>query len=234
MGRSNAAAREFPPPAAGVSRGAARRRGANTIAVVIALVSERLMHARCLAARQVRRVCGALEPAIGLAGIAARARPRTGPAPPALRSVYLTLAVSLIAPLVQAETARARLGVSVTVLPRAAVRSESLPLELEISPADIRRGYVERRRATQLTVGNAGPVGFVLDVLPTARIFSLVEISTSDQGKTTVGTEGGQLVGWHGARSGEAVVLDFRFKLLPGIAPGRYPWPVRLDARLDY
>jgi hypothetical protein len=192
------------------------------------------MHARCLAARQVRRVCDALEPAIRLAGTAARAGAWWSMAAPTLRAVYLTSAVCLIAPLVQAETARARIGVSVTVVPRAVVRSESLPAVLEISSADVRRGYVERRRATQLTIGNAGPVGFVLDVLPTARIFSRVEISTSDQGKTTVGTEGGQLVGWHGARSGDAVVFDFRFKLLPGIAPGRYPWPVRLDARLDY
>ncbi len=153
---------------------------------------------------------------------------------PALRALQLACLLALISPQVRAETARARIAVSVTVIRPATVQSASLPSELEISGADIRRGYVEWRPATQLTVGNNNPVGFVLDVLPTARIFSQVEISASGERRATLGADGGRIVGWRGSGAGDPLLLTFRFKLQPDIAPGRYPWPLRVDARLDY
>jgi hypothetical protein len=153
---------------------------------------------------------------------------------PVMRALQLACIALLLAPPVHAEAARARFGVSVTVVTPATIRSEWFPSELEISAADIKRGYVDWRRATPLIVGNISPVAFVLDVFPTSRIFSQVVISTSATDKATLGAGGGQIVGWRGSRSDDPLVLDFRFKLQSSITPGRYPWPLRVDARLDY
>jgi hypothetical protein len=151
---------------------------------------------------------------------------------------FVTFALSLLAvlsllPTVQAKTDRDRLGVSVTVLRQATVRTGSFPAELEISPADVKRGYVERKRATQLSVGNQSPVAIALDVVPTARIFSQIEVNTP-RGRASLSADGGQMVELSSGGSADPVLLDLRFKLLPGVVPGRYAWPLRFDVRLDY
>jgi hypothetical protein len=135
---------------------------------------------------------------------------------------------------VHAEAAQARIGVSVMVVRPATIQSEAFPAELKISAADIKRGYVEWRRATPLLVGNTSPVAYILDVFPAGRLFSQVVVSTSDTDRETLGADGGQIVGWHANRSDEPLVLAVRFKLQSAITPGRYPWPLRIDARLDY
>jgi hypothetical protein len=142
--------------------------------------------------------------------------------------------LAALAPRVQAEAARARIGVSVVVVRPATVQAGVFPSELEISTADIRRGYVDWQPATRLLVGNMNPVGYVLDVSPTAPIFSQVQISTSPEQKVTLGADGGQVVGWRSVRSSDPLLLTFRFKLHREMAPGRYPWPVHVDARVDY
>jgi hypothetical protein len=146
----------------------------------------------------------------------------------------LALAPLLIAALAHAGTARARIGVSVMVVRPATMRSESTPSELAISAADIKRGYLEQRHATEVFVENNSAVAFAIDVVPAARLFSQVQISASGGKRATFGPDGGQLVGWLGGRSPDPLVLDFRLKLAPGTEPGHYPWPLRVEVRLDY
>jgi hypothetical protein len=160
---------------------------------------------------------------------------RTGAASSrALRALCLACMLVLFAPLARSEAARARIGVSVVVVRPATVQAGVFPAQLEISTADIRRGYVDWQSATRLLVGNINPVGYVLDVSPTTPIFSQVQISTSPEQRVTLGADGGQVVGWRGVRSDDPLLLTFRFKLHREIAPGRYPWPVHVDARVDY
>lgn len=148
----------------------------------------------------------------------------------ALQVAWLLL---LVSPTAQAGTATARIAVSVSVQRRAMVRTESLPSELEISAADVKRGYVEVRRAARLIIGNGVPVGFALEVVPAARIFSRVAISTRGEETVTVGSDGGEIAGWSSG-SADPLLVDLRFKLLPWIMPGRYGWPLHLEVRLDY
>lgn len=159
---------------------------------------------------------------------------RSATAPAVLLMLLLAIAPLQVSPLARAETARGRIGVSVTVVRPAMMRSKSIPSDLVISTADLRRGYLERHRAAQLFVENSGPVAFAIDLLPAAPLFSQVQIGTLGGRIATFGVDGGQLLGSLGGRSPGPLVLDVRFKLTPGIEPGRYPWPLRLEMRLDY
>lgn len=151
------------------------------------------------------------------------------------RALQLACVAMLIAP-VHAGTLTAHMGVSVTVVrpARVLVRTESLPSELEISTADVKRGYIRLRRATHLTIGNSALAVPALEVSSTVPIFSQLTISANGQRATTLGMDGGEVSGWRDSGSGGDLVLDLRLKLLPGVKPGRYPWPVHFEVRLDY
>ena len=153
---------------------------------------------------------------------------------PVLAVLALALTPLLVTSPARAGTERARIGVSVLVNRRATIRAESMPAAFIISADDIKRGYLERRHAARLLVENSRSMTFAIEVFPTARLFSEVQITTSSGTKATLGADGGQLVGRLDAQSPEPLALDFRFRLPPGIEPGRYPWPVRLEVRLDY
>jgi hypothetical protein len=140
----------------------------------------------------------------------------------------------MLLPAAQAGTARARIGVSVTVLAPATAQVTALTSGFEVSARDIRRGYIARRRALRLVVEQRGPVSVAIDLTPTARVFSQVEITTPGGINAVFGASGGKWRGCLDGRSMEPLLLDFRFTLLPGLAPDQYPWPLRVAVRLDY
>ena len=156
------------------------------------------------------------------------ARP-TGLVAPLAASLALALYPALdSAP--HASAARAELQVGATVLPRALIAAESSPATLEVTPADVARGYVDARRAMRLTIANNSPYGYALDVWPAAPVFRAVEIQGFGA-DVRLGDDGGAIVA-RGARGAALpLVLDFRFTLAPGLAPGRYPWPLKFQVR---
>jgi hypothetical protein len=129
--------------------------------------------------------------------------------------LLLALPTWLITALAHAGTARDRLEVSVTVVQPVTIRSKSTPFPLAITHVDIKRGYVEQRRATELLLENSGPVAFAIHVFPGAPLFSQVQIGPSGT-KAAFGTTGGELIGWLSCRAPEPFALDLRFKLPPG------------------
>jgi hypothetical protein len=123
-----------------------------------------------------------------------------------------------------------QLSVSVIVRPVANIELRSAPTDLEISAADLRRGYIEVTRPTELTVRSNSPNGYALEVLTVAPMLSsmIVEGFNSD---LELGKEGGTIVQrWQEAQAVN-LSLKFRFELLPGLSTGNYPWPVRLAVR---
>lgn len=106
----------------------------------------------------------------------------------------------------------------------------SAPTGLEISAADLRRGYIEVRQPTEFTVRSNSPNGYALDVLTVAPVLSsmIVEGLNSD---LALGKEGGTIVQRWQKPQAVNVSLKFRFELLPGLSTGNYPWPVRLAVR---
>jgi hypothetical protein len=147
--------------------------------------------------------------------------------------VLLALVAAIYAPLSSAPSAsasRAEILVGATVLARAYIADEANPPLLEVTAADVARGYVELRRATRLTIANTSPYGYALDVWPTAPVFREVRIEGMGA-QVRLGDEGGEIVTRNVRGPALALVLDYRFALAPGLAPGLYPWPLRFQVR---
>jgi len=127
-------------------------------------------------------------------------------------------------PQAQAGTARADIQVSVTVVARTLIDSESSPRQLEVSAVDVARGYVEVQGATSLLVTNTNRRGYVLSVWPQVPVFSTVVVRSGDS-QAELGADGGEIFE---RRWGKMLplALDFRFMLAPGVKPGVYPWPL--------
>jgi len=153
---------------------------------------------------------------------------------PTLRPrVLLALVAALSAPLGSAPNAsasRAEMLVGATVLARAFIADEANPPVLEVTPADVARGYVELKRATRLTIANTSPYGYALDVWPTAPVFREVRIEGLGA-QVRLGDEGGEIVTRNVRGPALPLVLDYRFALAPGLQPGLYPWPLRFQVR---
>jgi len=144
----------------------------------------------------------------------------------ARRAAALALCAALgVMSQAQAGTARADVQVSVTVMARTLIDSESSPRQLEVSAADVARGYVEVQGATSLLVTNTNRRGYVLSVWPQLQVFSTVVVRSGDS-QAELGADGGEIFE---RRWGNMLplALDFRFMLAPGVKPGVYPWPLR-------
>ena len=121
-------------------------------------------------------------------------------------------------------------SVSVIVRPMADIELRSVPGGLDISAADLRRGYVEVTQPTQVTVRSNSPNGYALEVLTVAPVLSsmVVEGLNSD---LALGADGGTIVQRWQKPQVLNLSLKFRFELAPGLGVGSYPWPVRLAVR---
>jgi hypothetical protein len=122
------------------------------------------------------------------------------------------------------------LSVSVIVRPVARLELQSAPSGLDISAADLRRGYIEVAQPTEFTVRSNSPNGYSLEVLTVAPLLSSMTIEGLNS-DLALGQEGGTIVQRWQKPQTVTVSLKFRFELLPGLAAGNYPWPVRLAVR---
>lgn len=121
------------------------------------------------------------------------------------------------------------LQVTATVNPVARLETPS-PAPLQISAADLARGYVDAPHALRLRVYSNSHAGFALDVATQSPWFSAVAIEGLDA-RVTLGAEGGTIVQrWQGASTRE-LSLHLRFRLADGLMPGLYVWPLQFRAR---
>ena len=121
-------------------------------------------------------------------------------------------------------------SVSATVRAVANLELQSAPTGLEISGADLQRGFIDVLQPTQLTVRSNSASGFALEVLTVAPMLSSMIIEGLDS-DLTLGADGGTIVQrWQKPRLVN-LSLKFRFTLAPGLIAGSYPWPVRLAVR---
>jgi hypothetical protein len=121
-------------------------------------------------------------------------------------------------------------SVSVIVRPVAGIQLQSAPSGLDISAADLRRGYIDVMQPTQLTVRSNSPNGYVLEILTVAPVLSSMIVEGFNS-ELALGAEGGTIVQRWQKPQAVNLSLKFRFELAPGLRLGNYPWPVRLAVR---
>ena len=120
--------------------------------------------------------------------------------------------------------------VGATVLARTAIVARSVPPVLEVSASDVERGYVEVPVESQYEITSTSADGFALDFWPTTTVVAAIVVRSGGT-EAVLDANGGTIV--QRGRRGLSIplVLQFRFSLMPGTVPGRYPWPVHVDAR---
>lgn len=129
---------------------------------------------------------------------------------------------------VHAETRQAQFQVRVTVAPRITLAAVEAPAPLDVTPADIARGYVDV--SARYRVESNSRRGWLLQLTPRTGLADRVEVQ-GFASPVVVGDEGVELyrppVG-----GGEELALDYRVVLKPGARPGRYAPPLHLSATL--
>jgi hypothetical protein len=131
---------------------------------------------------------------------------------------------------VQARDARTNFNVSATVSAVAKVQVQSEPAEILVSDEDLRRGFIDVVQPTDLVIRSNSATGYVLDLTTVTPMLSSLVVRGL-QSEQSLSGEGGAIVQRWQAPQTVALSLQFRLILVPGLAAGRYPWPMRFDVR---
>ncbi len=123
----------------------------------------------------------------------------------------------------------ASLSVTVVVPARAVLSVESQPPSLQITEADIARGYVETPGASLLRVRTNSPAGWLLEFQPLQGPYRALEV-TGLGSTAQVSAAGGWLAQPYAGKTLVTASLGYRFFLSADARPGLYPWPVALSA----
>ena len=141
-------------------------------------------------------------------------------------AIALILALATAAPAIAGQ-GRASFTVSVVVPARVTLTPLDQSSALEVSAADVERGYAEI--AATYRVSHNDRRGYLLSLLPRQGLTREIEV----QGLATtlvMGDEPVELV-QPGPPGSHPLALAFRFVLDPAVVPGRYPLPVLVTAR---
>ncbi len=129
-----------------------------------------------------------------------------------------------------AKDVHSEFSVTATVRAVANIELQSVPADLKISAADLRRGFVDVAQPTQVIVRSNSQSGFALEVLTVTPLLSSMMIQGLNS-DLSLGAEGGTIVQRWQQPQAIKLSLKFRFVLAPGLIPGDYPWPLRLTVR---
>lgn len=147
----------------------------------------------------------------------------------ALVPVLIIIASSLT-PL-YAGSSTAQMNVSVRVIARTILAIDSQPATVEVTAADIQRGYLDVPQAIAFRVRSNARDGYNLGFQEIAFPFASAEVQWG--GQSAVVESGGA---WSGVLShpyqqgGSAGSLSVRLHFAPGAEPGSYAWPVQVTA----
>jgi len=151
------------------------------------------------------------------------------PAPQLVARVVVGLAAIGFAGATAKET-RTSFAVSGSVAAIARIVQQTTPADLQISSADLQHGFLDVPQSLGLVVQSNSSQGFALEVVTIAPILTTIEIEGLGS-RARLGGDGGVVVQrWQGPQTVH-LALHLRFGLLAGLAPGRYPWPVRVFVR---
>jgi len=141
-----------------------------------------------------------------------------------------TLAVSTVAPSVDAAQQHGQIAVSAVVPAQAVGQVVQQPAQITITEADIAQGYVDVPIGSRLRVSSNNPAGYVIDFFTRLPIFRSVRVS-NDNGSAELGPDGGTII--ERGQSGRNLPLDltYRFNLAASAQPGTYAWPLALNVR---
>lgn len=137
------------------------------------------------------------------------------------------LAMGLCAQPAAAEQADARAQVTARVNAMARADLASGPTRLEISAADIARGFVEVREPQQLFITSNSRAGVMVEFHTLLPIFTGMAVNGCGD-NVQLSAEGGAVAVRVPSPRDLPLAISYRFMLSPGVQPGSYAWPVSL------
>jgi len=150
------------------------------------------------------------------------------------RLISCALAVSVgLAPWVrpvEAAQESAAMSVSVTVVAHAKIQTEFQATQLNVSEADVARGYVDITGASRFSISTNSHSGYIINFNPVSNIFESVQI-TGLGSLVQLSADGGSVVQRTPMIKNKSHELSFRFNLNQDVKPGSYPWPLLLSVR---
>ena len=146
-----------------------------------------------------------------------------------LVAAVLLAALALTAPFstndAQAADKMAGIQVSAVVRASAHLRTEHQSAQINVTPDDIARGYVDMPGASRFTVVTPKGGNYSIEFHPRSDLFSSVTIAGLGA-QVELGTEGGSVAQAGAGLKGVASTLSYRFALKPEVRPGNYDWPL--------
>lgn len=152
-----------------------------------------------------------------------------------LNSIYtLVIAIGIVL-LVAAKAfevfgATTAIPVSVTVISNTKMEFSYQATQLNITNADVARGYIDAPSALRFSVNTNSRSGYLMDFHPIGHTFRSVQISGLGD-SVQLGEDGGTIVQRGMIPKKTAYELGFRFTLDPAIHAGNYPWPLKISVR---
>jgi hypothetical protein len=120
------------------------------------------------------------------------------------------------------------LSVSAVVLKKVWVKLEYAPPVFNVTPEDIRRGYVDIPAPTVLTLRNNSADGFLFRFDLDPRVAAGAQLHGLPQ-PVSVGAGGASVPLPGHYRNGTRFELHWRVQLASGLAPGQHLWPVSMQ-----
>lgn len=146
-------------------------------------------------------------------------------------SATLALGAATSVPSAQAAGNSAQVSVGAIVLRHVSIRVLELPSTIQITEADINRGYVDVAAPSRLEIRSNSPTGFMLSIESQADFARGTEVRGLG-GMTSFGRFGGVLSVQGGAGGGlqtTPVQLNFRVLLSEEARPGTHAWPIQIS-----
>lgn len=121
-----------------------------------------------------------------------------------------------------------QMHVSVEVIARTILTVDSQPSAVNVTPADIARGYLELPSAIAFRIRSNARNGYMVQFQPIAGPFTKAEVSW-DNTVASVGSDSSWVTQPYerGTRAGS---MNVRLTLAADTAPGTYAWPVSIAA----
>lgn len=142
-------------------------------------------------------------------------------------TVLLVTAILIAIPAVAASST-AQLSVSVQVIARTILSIDSEPASVEVSAADIARGYVDLPQSVAFHVHSNDTAGYTLQFEPLASPFSKAAVTWADS-VASYGSDGTWLTRAYQQGTVRGT-MSIRLTIAAGTQPGTYAWPVVFEA----
>ncbi len=145
----------------------------------------------------------------------------------------VTMGLAPLVPPAEASQKSLAMPVSVTVIANAKMQTNYQAAQLEITDADVARGYVEVSSASRFSVSTNSRSGYIMEFHPVGNIFESVQVGGLGH-VVQLGADGGAIVQRGLLPPNLTHELSFRFNLRSDTLPGSHPWPLLLSVRALY